>query len=332
MGPWGSSSATLCPTARRRWPRCGARTNNFRPPRFSDRMACFPVRHSSTQERQWPRNARFAARGRATATSSATRTTCGGAAGTRTSAASGRSLRACASTCACAPPACDPAELKKPPEAAFPASESRRSPRVEAYHRNPGDPGGAGVCGRGQAAGAPGARRVGHSQRQGDEARRGRETLPQPRQPRGPGALAGSGALVQDVQLERERLFLRGLLALGVDAAAVVFLYLIALDLLAVDCGPHVGRRGRLLLAPDRTHQPRQDPQDCDGTLRHAGSFSIPMRGTQLQAAFLTRPDRRQAVHTRTCLRTPSMSARTRRRFGFQRRRRTLFAWLMMLP
>ena len=39
-----------------------------------------------------------------------------------------------------------------------------------------------------------------------------------------------------------------------------------------------------------------------------------------------------QAVQTRTCLRTPSTKAFTRRRFGFQRRRRTLWAWLMVFP
>src|ERR1700676_695567 len=37
-------------------------------------------------------------------------------------------------------------------------------------------------------------------------------------------------------------------------------------------------------------------------------------------------------VHTRTCCRTPSITARTRCRFGFQRRRRVLFAWLITLP
>ena len=49
-------------------------------------------------------------------------------------------------------------------------------------------------------------------------------------------------------------------------------------------------------------------------------------------AAFVTRPERMQDVHTRTCLRVPFTTARTRRRFGFQRRRVTLFAWLMVFP
>jgi hypothetical protein len=44
------------------------------------------------------------------------------------------------------------------------------------------------------------------------------------------------------------------------------------------------------------------------------------------QAAFLTRPERMQDVQTQTCLRTPLMTAFTRRRFGFHRRRRTLWA------
>src|SRR5271169_2638051 len=50
------------------------------------------------------------------------------------------------------------------------------------------------------------------------------------------------------------------------------------------------------------------------------------------QAAFCTRPERMQSVHTRICLRTPLITARTRRRFGFQRRRRVLFAWLITFP
>jgi len=54
--------------------------------------------------------------------------------------------------------------------------------------------------------------------------------------------------------------------------------------------------------------------------------------GNLLQAAFFTRPARMHAVHTRTCLRTPLITARTRRRFGFQRRRVTLCAWLIVFP
>jgi hypothetical protein len=39
-----------------------------------------------------------------------------------------------------------------------------------------------------------------------------------------------------------------------------------------------------------------------------------------------------QEVHTRTCLVPPPIAARTRRKFGFQRRRVTLLAWLMLFP
>jgi len=39
-----------------------------------------------------------------------------------------------------------------------------------------------------------------------------------------------------------------------------------------------------------------------------------------------------QAVQTRTCFLTPSTTARTRRRLGFHRRRRVLFAWLITFP
>jgi hypothetical protein len=50
------------------------------------------------------------------------------------------------------------------------------------------------------------------------------------------------------------------------------------------------------------------------------------------QAAFFTRPERMQDVQTRNCLRAPFTNARTLRKFGFQRRRRTLLAWLMTFP
>jgi hypothetical protein len=39
-----------------------------------------------------------------------------------------------------------------------------------------------------------------------------------------------------------------------------------------------------------------------------------------------------QAVQTRTCFFTPSTNAWTRRRLGFHRRRRVLFAWLITFP
>ena len=53
---------------------------------------------------------------------------------------------------------------------------------------------------------------------------------------------------------------------------------------------------------------------------------------TASQAAFFTRPERMQDVQTRNCLRAPFTNARTLRKFGFQRRRRVLLAWLMTFP
>ena len=52
----------------------------------------------------------------------------------------------------------------------------------------------------------------------------------------------------------------------------------------------------------------------------------------EAQAAFFTRPARMHAVQTRTCFLTPATTARTRFKFGFQRRRRVLFAWLITFP
>jgi hypothetical protein len=50
------------------------------------------------------------------------------------------------------------------------------------------------------------------------------------------------------------------------------------------------------------------------------------------QAAFFTRPERMQSVQTRMCFRAPLTTALTRRRLGFQRRRVTLWAWLIVFP
>jgi hypothetical protein len=72
--------------------------------------------------------------------------------------------------------------------------------------------------------------------------------------------------------------------------------------------------------------------------LRNAPGIPAPKTTTQLQkeiaaqAAFFTRPERMQEVQTRNCLRAPFTNARTRRKFGFQRRRRVLLAWLMTFP
>src|SRR6202165_3475784 len=64
---------------------------------------------------------------------------------------------------------------------------------------------------------------------------------------------------------------------------------------------------------------------------RNAGSQRSSSR-LEAQAAFFTLPARMQAVQTRTCFLTPATTARTRFRFGFQRRRRVLFAWLITFP
>src|ERR1700682_1603205 len=64
---------------------------------------------------------------------------------------------------------------------------------------------------------------------------------------------------------------------------------------------------------------------------RNAGSQWSNSR-LEAQAAFFTLPARMQAVQTRTCFLTPATTARTRFKFGFQRRRRVLLAWLITLP
>src|SRR5437879_1720913 len=63
---------------------------------------------------------------------------------------------------------------------------------------------------------------------------------------------------------------------------------------------------------------------------RNAGSQRSPRLDSQ--AAFFTLPARMHAVHTRTCFLTPATTARKRFRFGFHRRRRVLFAWLITFP
>ena len=64
---------------------------------------------------------------------------------------------------------------------------------------------------------------------------------------------------------------------------------------------------------------------------RNAGSPQSSSRG-EAQAAFFTLPAPMHAVQTRTCFLTPATTARTRFRFGFHRRRRVLFAWLITFP
>src|SRR2546429_427133 len=62
-----------------------------------------------------------------------------------------------------------------------------------------------------------------------------------------------------------------------------------------------------------------------------AGSYRSSSR-LEAQAAFFTLPARMHAAQTRTCFLTPATTARTRFRFGFHRRRRVLFAWLITFP
>ena len=50
------------------------------------------------------------------------------------------------------------------------------------------------------------------------------------------------------------------------------------------------------------------------------------------QTAFLTRPDRRQRVHTRIRKADPFTSAFTRCKLGLKTRFVLLFAWLTLLP
>src|SRR5207245_9420869 len=52
----------------------------------------------------------------------------------------------------------------------------------------------------------------------------------------------------------------------------------------------------------------------------------------EAQAAFFTFPARIHAVQTRTCFLPPATTARKRFKFGFHRRRRVLFAWLITFP
>src|SRR5947208_14440866 len=77
----------------------------------------------------------------------------------------------------------------------------------------------------------------------------------------------------------------------------------------------------------------------CASLLLSASSDATRNAGSQrsdswleTQAAFFTLPARMHAVQTRTCFLTPATTARKRFRFGFQRRRRVLFAWLITFP
>ncbi len=63
--------------------------------------------------------------------------------------------------------------------------------------------------------------------------------------------------LVENVELERERFFLRRLLAFGIHARTVILVHIVALDFLAVDDGPHVGPMLDVVLAAGRGEQQR---------------------------------------------------------------------------
>ena len=56
------------------------------------------------------------------------------------------------------------------------------------------------------------------------------------------------------------------------------------------------------------------------------------MAALRLGVGLVTLPERRQRVQTRTCRWTPFITARTRCRFGLNRRWVTLWAWLTRLP
>src|SRR5262249_31326403 len=130
----------------------------------------------------------------------------------------------------------------------------------------------------------------------------------------------------ENAELERESFFVRRSRRIRIQARAEVFFYLAAHDFFAVHDGPHVGPGSQLFSA-------RCEGAGCQNRHNDKTRFQpalLPAGTTQ--AAFFTRPERIQEVQTRTCFRTPLTTALTRRRFGFQRRRRTLWAWLTTLP
>jgi hypothetical protein len=106
----------------------------------------------------------------------------------------------------------------------------------------------------------------------------------------------------------------------------------IAMNLLPVDRGPHVGRGRRFTLASRERKNRQQGRRRGDGALPRGETSEGCNADTAIQAAFFTRPERMQAVQTRICLRAPFTKARTRRKLGFHRRRRVLFAWLITFP
>ena len=63
--------------------------------------------------------------------------------------------------------------------------------------------------------------------------------------------------LIENIELERERFFLRRLLAFGVHARSIIFVDVGALDFLAVDDRPHVGPMLDVMLAAGGNEQQR---------------------------------------------------------------------------
>jgi hypothetical protein len=138
---------------------------------------------------------------------------------------------------------------------------------------------------------------------------------------------------------------LRGRLTFGIYPRPVIFLDLIFANLFPIHYRPDIWRMLRL---PVTARHTSNSQQSCytdwfgNGTTHTPGNSALRAHiknasqriGNQVnaQAAFFTLPARMQAVQTRICFRAPDTSARTRFKFGFQRRLRVLFAWLITLP
>ena len=71
--------------------------------------------------------------------------------------------------------------------------------------------------------------------------------------------------LIENIQFQRKSFFLGRFLAFGIHAGAVIFVNIVALDFLAVNDGPNVGRMLRLLHATGhaRERQGRQRQHSC---------------------------------------------------------------------
>src|SRR3984893_9522543 len=87
---------------------------------------------------------------------------------------------------------------------------------------------------------------------------------------------------------------------------------------------PSASRTGALFF-PDHRRERVPAPKGRSFALREKSRSGA-------QAAFFTRPARMHAAQTRICFFAPFTNPRTRRKFGFHRRRRVLFAWLITFP